>query len=281
MAGRPGLSPRDQQKLLLGNALFDIAVDFFELCKDMRIPFIWENPFTSFMWKMKRSIAVLRWPHVQDVEVHYCGYEQAWKKPTRFRCFMVPGAKTLLERLCRSNPCQFTGLPHIRLQGTDAHGVFWTLRACAYPWPLCDQLATALINAARSKNFAERAGEFDVELGLKRNASVKRKLEDESSSTASFLSVCSIESLLQGLEGQQPGKNFCAVDSSCVDLPFQKLGTKDSSNSTREECVQDMSTNMYVDNIAVRDVKCDVGFDINDQDNDDDKSFCSCFSFAG
>ena len=93
--------------------------------------------------------------------------------------------------------------------------------------------------------------------------------------------MCSIESLLQGLEGQQPGKNFCAVDSSCVDLPFQKLGTKDSSNSTREECVQDMSTNMYVDNIAVRDVKCDVGFDINDQDNDDDKSFCSCFSFAG
>ena len=172
----------------------------------------------------------------------------------------------------------------MRLQGADPPGVFWTLRVCAYPWPLCQQLATALINAARSKVFAERAGAVKVELGVRRNASVGRKAEeDDCSSVASFVSVCSLESVLEAFEGRSAVPNDCAVDTSCVDLSFQKPDAHSCSNDTRsmnhEACehARAMTSRSTVGNAAVRKDLCIVKCDDDDEDN---KSFCSCFSAA-
>ena len=171
-AGRPGLSRRDQEKVVLGNTLLDISIDIFRLCRLHNVPFIWENPFSSYMWDMPRARAVLSWKGVEDVEVHYCGFGMPWKKPTRFRCFGIPGARSFFGRVCRSDPCFFSGLPHQRLTGLDPHGVFWTLRACAYPWELCERLAAAIVSAARMKVFALRACEIEV-----RNAYGVRKVD--------------------------------------------------------------------------------------------------------
>ena len=77
---------------MLGKALLDISIDIFELCRQFKIPFMWEASLPAFMRKMKRSVAVSRWPGVVDVEVHYCGYEQPWKNRPGFAAtlFLVP-----------------------------------------------------------------------------------------------------------------------------------------------------------------------------------------------
>ena len=116
-------------------------------------------------------------------------------KLTRLRCFRVPGANFCLERICRQDPCRYSGAPHIRLTDTDAHGGFWTLRACAYPWPLCDRLFAALVYAARMKAFAERAGVLKVSVGLRNAISGLRKEDDEMLSEFSL-----IDDVLQELQ---------------------------------------------------------------------------------
>ena len=273
VAGRPGLSARDQEKVRLGNALLDISIDIFELCREMQIPFIWENPFTSFMWKMRRAEAVARWRHVTDVEVHYCGYGTAWKKPTRLRCFMIPAARQMLERLCRGEICRFSKSPHVRLTGTDPHGVFWTLRACAYPWPLCEKLASALIGAVRWKRFAERAGELKVNVGgVERNAtSVERKSDgDDASSLASF---CSLESVLSDFEAthaEPPGR---VVKSSCVDESFRKHDRK-QCRSTRA-CTLALSESLSLGTSENYDAPAADASDFNDSES---SCFLSVFS---
>ena len=39
VVGRPGLSAKDRAKVLLGNTLFAISIDIFEICREFRIPF--------------------------------------------------------------------------------------------------------------------------------------------------------------------------------------------------------------------------------------------------
>ena len=139
----------------------------------MAIYFVWKISFTSVVWvcvwERKRAIALLKLAHVDDVEVQYCGCGMAWKNPTRLRYFPVPGAREFIERLCHSELCTC-----VCLTGTDVHGVFMTLRACAYPWALCDRLSAALLSAARLKLLAERADGLKAGVDL-RNASVLRR----------------------------------------------------------------------------------------------------------
>ena len=81
--------------------------------------------------------------------VHYCGYGAAWKKPTQLSCFKLDGPERLVaECALRGGMCAFSGKPHIVLQGSDQHGVSWTLSAQAYPRPLADRMAAVFVDTA-------------------------------------------------------------------------------------------------------------------------------------
>eukprot|EP00959_Pyramimonas_sp_CCMP1952_P342362 7172775-Pyramimonas_sp.AAC.1 len=103
-------------------------------CHQVRVPFLWENPQSSYMRRADSARRVLRWPGVQDVITNYCGWGAPWCKPTRFRVFLLPGACDLSKR-CRSirGKCTFSGIKHQSLQGRDGRGVHWIGRAAAYP----------------------------------------------------------------------------------------------------------------------------------------------------
>ena len=154
---------------------------------------------------------------------------------------------------------------HQRLTGTDEHVVFWTLRACAYPWELCDGLACAIVSSARMKNFGMRAGEIRV-----RNADVKRKLDVDE-----FSDSLSCDSDLYFFEGCHD--NSSEAESSCVESDFQTLA-QSNSNAMRARVERAQAPNMYVHNPDVQ-MLCRIDeFADVDVDAHSDDSFCTCNS---
>ena len=133
--GIAGLSERDQDKVTKGNQLFRNAVDFFRCCRRYRVPFVWENPRTSFQWLMPESKTIARWAEGVDIHIDQCGFGARWRKAITLRCFRIV-APERFERRCRRPRgdlnCQYTGKPHIVLEGRDSRGIHWTARAAAY-----------------------------------------------------------------------------------------------------------------------------------------------------
>ena len=80
-----GAELRNGFKLVDGNLLLGVSVDIFKVCRQMRVPFLWENLLTSFQWVTGLAQQVAAWDGVVDVTVHYCGYGTCWKKPTTLR----------------------------------------------------------------------------------------------------------------------------------------------------------------------------------------------------
>lgn len=153
-AGLPGLSTRLQGQVEEGNNLFYNAVKVFDQCIRYHVPFLWENPQSSFMWKMPDAFRILSRPHVEDVITHYCGWGTSWKKPTRFRVYRLPGADRLHKKCTgRGGFCSFTGESHHVLQGRDPSGVHWTRRANPYPDTLVKQLCSVFQDAAFAAQF--------------------------------------------------------------------------------------------------------------------------------
>ena len=52
--------------------------------------------------------------------------------------------------------CQYTGKPHIVLQGRDEHNINWTLRAQPYPARLARKMADVFIDSAWQNEFARQ-----------------------------------------------------------------------------------------------------------------------------
>ena len=131
----------------------------------MRVPFLWENHQSSYMWKMPAALTVLKWPGVRDVITNYCGWGTPWCKPTRFRCFLLPRADDLSKR-CKATRgiCSFTCSKHQILQGRDGLGIHWTARASAYPRVLCSKIADVFIDAAFDRVFRQTLPLFSFRL---------------------------------------------------------------------------------------------------------------------
>ena len=157
--GLPGLPPNMQEKIQLGNQLLAAAMKFFRICHKYRVPFLWESPATSYQWHTPGAVAMDKWPGVEDVITHYCGWGTRWRKATRFRCFMLPTCHELVKK-CRSRNgiCSFSQKHHITLEGKDPNGLNWTARAAAYPQPLATQMGHVFEEAAFFKVFADLAG---------------------------------------------------------------------------------------------------------------------------
>eukprot|EP00959_Pyramimonas_sp_CCMP1952_P128116 2679389-Pyramimonas_sp.AAC.1 len=61
---------------------------------------------------MPDAIRISAVPQVLDVITHYCGWGTAWKKPTRFRTFLLPDAERLRKGCTGRGFCSFTGEAH-------------------------------------------------------------------------------------------------------------------------------------------------------------------------
>ena len=129
---------------------------FFRQCRRYRVPFLWENPLTSIQWWTPAAQQVASWPHTQDVTVHYCAYGTRWRKPTKLRCHRLRSAHKLAATCQGRRICQYTGKPHIVLQGRDENNTNWTLRAQPYPPQLARRMADVFIDAAWQNEFVKQ-----------------------------------------------------------------------------------------------------------------------------
>ena len=143
--GLPGLSPKDSLKVLIGNSLMQFAASILQLCLQMRIPVVLENPHSSRVWQAPPIARLLNHALARQTVADFCQYGVPWRKRTRFLSFWVDLAP--VGALCKAcnGVCSRTGIPHVELSGkaSPAPGQakeFRTKIAEPYPRPLCNAL---------------------------------------------------------------------------------------------------------------------------------------------
>jgi len=144
LSGLPNLSEKDQAKVELGNRLLRVTASIAREAVRLQIPFVLENPKSLRAWLTEPLLYLVRKGAI-FFEAHYCQYKEPWKKATYLLSFLAPSLQQVLH-VCtgKKGVCSATGLRHLQLNGLDEHGIFWTLRAQAYPQALCSCLARAI-----------------------------------------------------------------------------------------------------------------------------------------
>lgn len=140
--GLPHLKRHDAHKLADGNKLFRFTMQVLHLCQQHRIPYILENPLTSFAWSMPplQKFCDLYQPGICDLD--FCCYGEQWRKPTRLLFNFIDISSMGIRCTGTFLRCSNTKRPHIALTGRDAAGVFLTLRAQPYPLPMTSAFAS-------------------------------------------------------------------------------------------------------------------------------------------
>ena len=140
--GIPGLAPWDQAKIVAGNEGVSFVIRVARACIARRIVCILENPWTSWGWAFPAMKDLQRNAHVRLTRTDFCQWGTCWKKSTGFlTTFCDVG---FIDRRCHCKSrgiCSRTHRTHHPLVGCNAHGVFWTHIAEAYPVALCRALA--------------------------------------------------------------------------------------------------------------------------------------------
>ena len=174
--GLPDLPERLQEKVVLGNELLRVSLSFFRYCKRYSVPFLWENPASSYQWRTAAAEEVRSWDHSTEVLTHYCGWGARWKKATRFMCFQLPNAIELHKK-CTSltSVCVFTNKEHIRLEGKDDNGINWTARAAAYPKALAHMMVNVFEDAAFTTVFGYNLGNYIKKASVNNQAIANNK----------------------------------------------------------------------------------------------------------
>lgn len=139
--GFPWLSSLDRHKVVQGNNLLRFTLRIIACCEHLHIPYALENPLSSYAWSMPPMQKFVRKFSPLEAVLDFCQYGEAWQKPTRILGNFWPVSE--LHRRCNSQGgvCSRTLLPHVRLTGTDAHGMFLTLKAQPYPEQLASLVA--------------------------------------------------------------------------------------------------------------------------------------------
>ena len=147
--GLPDLSPADAEKVRLGNICCLFCMRVALACLHARVPGAFENPWTSWVWKLPQVQAVVKRPYVRLVRTDFCQFGMPWRKATNFMCLFCDTAP--IERICRGHGiCTRTHMPHLELKGTikiNGADVFLTHVAEPYPKTLCTRLVRMLQNA--------------------------------------------------------------------------------------------------------------------------------------
>ena len=155
--GIPGIPARKQLKVDRGNELLDITIKIVSWLAAAKIPFVVEQPLSSYMWSDPAFLRALDSAEARLVKVDQCAFGTRHRKPT---CLAFSGAELDLGTLgcsdtarCsgRHGYCSFTRRRHIWLQGAS------TRKAPAFPPKLAYAIARCLLSPqiiARAELFA-------------------------------------------------------------------------------------------------------------------------------
>ena len=138
VAGRPGLSPTDSEKVAVGNSLCDASAFIATVAARCQVPGGMENPGRSFLWDMPTQRALLLETNVEEHVVDFCQYGTQWQKRTKIVSWHLARAHRMDARcIGRNHYCSKSKKKHIPLTGKHSQGVYWTLVAQPYPLLLC------------------------------------------------------------------------------------------------------------------------------------------------
>ena len=151
--GLPGLAPRDQEKLELGNKIARALLFIRDDLKNAGMPAGLENGDQSMLFKVPEMGA----EDAEMLKVCYCMMGKPFRKRTRFLVWNAPSPRILEEEvhhcatkfLCSSlkGVCRRTGEPHLLLRGW-ARGKALTKQGEKYPKKFVNMIARILCSPA-------------------------------------------------------------------------------------------------------------------------------------
>ena len=115
--------------------------------------FILENLLTSKMFLVPEVIAIMENKHVTVVDVDWCQFGTAWKKPSKLVCgFINEDDLQRLNKRCHAvgGKGSKSGKPHFHLTGTGPGVICWTRIAQPYLQRLATALSPCLLSEARA-----------------------------------------------------------------------------------------------------------------------------------
>ena len=143
--GLPGLSPKDDEKVRVGNILMTFSASILRLCSRLIIPCALENPATSRIWLCPALAAACRLSPIRFIKTDFCMYGMPWRKRTKIAAVHVDLEPC--SRLCKGRGiCSNSHKPHVELSG-KFQGVFRTSIAEPYPRALSNALARSFKDA--------------------------------------------------------------------------------------------------------------------------------------
>lgn len=146
--GLPRLSPKDFDKVRVGNILMRFSARVMQQAAQQNIPFSLENPRTSRLWLCPPVLQLLRRRCTRTYVTEFCMFGMPWRKSTQF---VTVGAdfSALHQYRClgaKRGLCRHSGRPHLALAGRNAQGTWLTQVAEPYPRQLCTLLAQCFYN---------------------------------------------------------------------------------------------------------------------------------------
>ena len=152
LLGLPNLSPTDQKKVELGNALMRFSAKIFRMCITLDIPVVLENPHTSRLWRAPPIRHLMLHSHTTYFSTDFCQDGTPWRKRTGLLSSGLDLSYAVKSCTGPRGICSRTGLQHQHLEGL-VNGQFRTLAAQPYPNNLCRRLATSFQNACMRRSF--------------------------------------------------------------------------------------------------------------------------------
>lgn len=146
--GKPGLTEREREVVLVGNRCFRSALKIVKVLDKSGLPWILENPHSSKCWYLPPLKRLAGSSHVHTRVLDFCQYGTRWSKRTRMLLGNIDqfDSLRLSTRLCSGHGfCSRTGHRHFQLTGSNRQGIPWTRIAQPYPARLCHDLAYVLI----------------------------------------------------------------------------------------------------------------------------------------
>ena len=153
VSGLPDLLPKDRSAAELGNALLAASMRIMRELIAHGVPFVVENPRSSYLWEMPSMKKLLGHRSVCTAECDQCMYGCAWKKPTRF--LLSDGMPAShLSKTCRGlrGRCARTKQKHYVLSGF-ADGAWRTTQAKVYSNQLCSAIVSVFVDHWRLRHM--------------------------------------------------------------------------------------------------------------------------------
>ena len=149
----------ERWKIENGNTAMSFCSRLAHHCLSMQVPFVFENPWTSLLWKVPAMEHLARRRGVRLARTDFCQWGTPWRKSTNLMAGLCN--TSFVERKCSGyKVCSRTGVPHKQLCGQCPDTkLFWTHIAEPYPRGLCTAIVRMLEDAVKQLSF-DRHGTF-------------------------------------------------------------------------------------------------------------------------